>query len=125
MLRCVGGILFVAAILSVELSRARDDGVRQESVQVHLVSSLPLSFQGEINTGRDMLNDDYNDLEIEYPISPSSAEDVTAGEGKEKGKKKKKKKKKKTSETPNINPNVAPPKPGKLSVVLRHTALGE
>jgi hypothetical protein len=27
-----------------------------------------------------MLNDDYNDLEIEYPISPSSAEDVTAGE---------------------------------------------
>ena len=58
MLRCVGGILFVAAILSVELSRARDDGVRQESVQVHLISSLPLSFQGEINTGRDMLNDD-------------------------------------------------------------------
>ena len=80
MLRCVGGILFVAAILSVELSRARDDGVRQESVQVHLVSSLPLlplSFQGEINTGRDMLNDDYNDLEIEYPISPSSAEYVS------------------------------------------------
>ena len=68
-----------------------------------------------------MLNDDYNDLEIEYPISPSSAEDVTAGEGKEKGKKKKKK----TSETPNINPNAAPPKPGKLSVVLKHTALGE
>ena len=99
-------------------------GFRQESVQVHLVSSLPLlplSFQGEINTGRDMLNDDYNDLEIEYPISPSSAEDVTAGEGKEKGKKKKKK----TSETPNINPNAAPPKPGKLSVVLKHTALGE
>jgi hypothetical protein len=84
---------------------------------------LPLSLfsQGEINIPLDMLNDDYNDLEIEYPISPSSAEDVTAGEGKEKGKKKKKK----TSETPNINPNAAPPKPGKLSVVLKHTALGE
>ena len=63
-----------------------------------------------------MLNDDYNDLEIEYPISPSSVEDATAGEGK---------KKKTRGETPNINPNAAPPKPGKLSVVLRHTALGE
>ena len=68
-----------------------------------------------------MLNDDYNDLEIEYPISPSSVEDATAGEGKKKGKKKKRRR----GETLNINSNAAPPKPGKLSVVLRHTALGE
>jgi hypothetical protein len=88
-----------------------------------LLLLLSLFSQGEINIPLDMLNDDYNDLEIEYPISPSSAEDVTAGEGKEKGKKKKKKKTR--GETPNINPNAAPPKPGKLSVVLRHTALGE
>ena len=78
--------------------------------------SPALLSKGEINIPLDMLNDDYNDLEIEYPISPSSVEDATTGEGK---------KKKTRGETPNINPNAAPPKPGKFSVVLRHTALGE